>query len=85
MVIKYGMSQSIGTISLKDENGEYPLEMFGADIGDKIGKEIKQMLDAAYNDAQSILKEHYDKLDAIAQRLLVTEKINAEEFKEFFE
>ena len=85
MVIKYGMSKTIGTISLKDENGEYPLEMFGADIGDKIGKEIKQMLDAAYNDAQSILKEHYDKLDAIAQRLLVTEKINAEEFKEFFE
>ena len=85
MVIKYGMSKTIGTISLKDENGEYPLEMFGADIGDKIGKEIKQMLDAAYNDAQSILKEHYDKLDAIAQRLLVTEKINAEEFKGFFE
>ena len=85
MVIKYGMSKTIGTISLKDENGEYPLEMFGADIGDKIGKEIKQMLDAAYNDAQSILKEHYDKLDAIAQRLLVTEKINAEEFKKFFE
>ena len=85
MVIKYGMSKTIGTISLKDENGEYPLEMFGADIGDKIGKEIKQMLDVAYNDAQSILKEHYDKLDAIAQRLLVTEKINADEFKGFFE
>ena len=85
MVIKYGMSKTIGTISLKDENGEYPLEMFGADIGDKIGKEIKQMLDAAYNDAQAILKEHFDKLDAIAQRLLVTEKINAEEFKGFFE
>ena len=48
-------------------------------------KTIKQMLDAAYNDAQSILKEHYDKLDAIAQRLLVTEKINADEFKGFFE
>ena len=84
MVIKYGMSKSIGTISLKDENGEYPLEMFGADIGDKIGKEIKQMLDVAYNDAQTILKEHYDKLESIAQRLLVTEKINAEEFKKFF-
>ena len=85
MVIKYGMSKAIGTISLKDENGEYPLEMFGADIGDKIGKEIKQMLDASYNDAQSILKEHYDKLETIAERLLVTEKINAEEFKKFFE
>ena len=85
MVIKYGMSETIGTISLKDENGEYQLEMFGSDIGDKIGKEIKQMLDVAYNDAQNILKEHYDKLEAIAERLLVTEKINAEEFKRFFE
>jgi len=84
MVIKYGMNKTIGTISLKDENGEYPLEMFGANIGDKIGKEIKQLLDVAYSDAQSILKEHYDKLEAIAERLLVTEKINAEEFKKFF-
>ena len=85
MVIKYGMNKTIGTISLKDENGDYQLEMFGLDMGDKIGKEIKQLLDTAYNDAQTILKEHYDKLDAIAQRLLATEKINAEEFKEFFE
>ena len=85
MVIKYGMSQSIGTISLKDENGEYPLEMFGADIGDKIGKEIKQLLDVAYNDAQSLLKDHYDKLEAIAEKLLIKEKINADEFKTFFE
>ena len=84
MVIKYGMNKTIGTISLKDENGDYQLEMFGLDMGDKIGKEIKQLLDTAYNDAQTILREHYDKLDAIAQRLLATEKINAEEFKEFF-
>ena len=85
MVIKYGMNKTIGTISLKDENGDYQLEMFGLDMGDKIGKEIKQLLDTAYNDAQTILREHYDKLDAIAQRLLATEKINSEEFKEFFD
>ena len=85
MVIKYGMNNTIGTISLKDENGEYQLEMFGNNMGDKIGKEIKELLDIAYNDAQNILKEHYDKLELIAERLLVTEKINAEEFKTFFE
>ena len=85
MVIKYGMNKTIGTISLKDENGDYQLEMFGLNMGDKIGKEIKQLLDDAYNSAQAILKKHYDKLDAIAQRLLSTEKINAEEFKQFFE
>ena len=85
MVIKYGMNKTIGTISLKDENGDYQLEMFGLNMGDKIGKEIKQLLDDAYNSAQAILKKHFDKLDAIAQRLLATEKINAEEFKQFFE
>ena len=85
MVIKYGMSKEIGTISLKDENGEYPLEMFGANIGDKIGKEIKGLLDTAYSDAMNILKQHFDKLEAIAERLLVSEKINAEEFKSYFE
>ena len=84
MVIKYGMSKEIGTISLKDENGEYPLEMFGANIGDKIGKEIKGLLDTAYSDAMNILKQHFDKLEAIAERLLVSEKINAEEFKSYF-
>ena len=85
MVIKYGMNKTIGTISLKDENGDYQLEMFGLNMGDKIGKEIKLLLDTAYDDAQTILKEHFDKLDAIAKRLLETEKINAEEFKKFFE
>ena len=85
MVIKYGMSKEIGTISLRDENGEYPLEMFGANIGDKIGKEIKGLLDTAYSDAMNILKQHYDKLEAIAERLLISEKINADEFKSYFE
>ncbi|MCI9064074.1 MAG: ATP-dependent zinc metalloprotease FtsH [Clostridia bacterium] len=84
MVIKYGMSDIIGPISLKDENGEYPLEMFGEDIGDKIGKEVKQLIDTAYNDAQTILREHYDKLEAIAEELLIKEKINEKEFQQFF-
>ncbi len=85
MVIKYGMSDTIGPISLRDENGDYPIAIFGEDIGDKIGKEVKMMMEAAYQDAQSILKEHYDKLQAIAEKLLQVEKINEEEFKKFFE
>ena len=85
MVTKYGMSDSIGPISLKDENGEYPLEMFGKDIGDKIGKEVKGLIDTAYRDAQTILKKNTKILDAIAEALLEKEKINAEEFKQFFD
>ena len=85
MIVKYGMNDIIGPISLKNENGEYPLDMFGKDMGDRIGVEVKKLIDTAYSDAQTILREHMDKLDAVAQELLRSEKINEEKFKTFFE
>jgi len=85
MIVKYGMNDIIGPISLKNENGEYPLDMFGKDMGDRIGIEVKKLIDTAYSDAQMILKEHMDKLDAVAEELLRSEKINEEKFKTFFE
>ena len=85
MIVKYGMNDIIGPLSLKNENGEYPLDMFGKDMGDRIGVEVKKLVDTAYLDAQSILKQHMDKLDAVARELLKNEKINEEKFKTFFE
>ena len=85
MVIKYGMNDVVGPISLRDENGDYPLELFGKNIGDKIGTEVKKLIDTAYNDAQMLIKTHMNKLIAVAEELLVKEKINEEEFKKFFE
>ena len=79
------MNDEIGPISLKNENGEYPLDMFGKDMGDKIGVEVKRLIDTAYSDAQIILKEHMNKLDEVAEELLRNEKINEENFKKFFE
>ena len=85
MIVKYGMNDIIGPLSLKNENGEYPLDMFGKDMGDRIGVEVKKLVDTAYLDAQTILKQHMDKLDAVAGELLKNEKINEEKFKTFFE
>ena len=84
MIVKYGMNDLIGPISLKNENGEYELDMFGKEMGDKIGVEVKKLIDTAYNDAQIILKQHMDKLDSVANELLKNEKINEETFKKFF-
>ena len=54
-------------------------------MGDKIGEEVKKLIDTAYNDAQTILRQHMDKLDSVAEELLANEKINEETFKRFFE
>ena len=85
MIVKYGMNDFIGPISLKNDNGEYELDMFGKEMGDKIGEEVKKLIDTAYSDAQIILRQHMDKLDMVAEELLANEKINEERFKEFFE
>ena len=84
MVTKYGMSDTLGPIDFqgKDQN-DYLI--FGENIGDKIGQEVKMLIDIAYSDAQKLLIEHRDKLDIIAETLLRQEKINEEEFKRIFE
>ena len=84
MVTKYGMSDNLGPIDFQGKE-PYEMQMFGENIGDKIGGEVKQLIDIAYRDAISLLQQHRDKLDLIAQALLEKEKINEEDFKKFFE
>ncbi len=83
MVTKYGMSDTLGPIDFQGKE-PYEMQMFGEDIGDKIGKEVKMLIDTAYHDAQILLQQHRDKLDRIAQALLENEKINEQDFKKFF-
>lgn len=84
MVTKYGMSDTLGPIDFQGKE-PYEMQMFGEDIGDKIGQEVKMLIDSAYHDAQMLLQQHRDKLDRIAEALLQKEKINEEDFKKFFE
>ena len=83
MVTKYGMSDTLGPIDFQGKE-PYEMQMFGENIGDKIGAEVKELIDTAYNRAISLLQEHRDKLDAIANELLLHEKINEEKFDKFF-
>ena len=84
MVTKYGMSDNLGPIDFqgKEQNDMF---VFGENIGDKIGAEVKSLIDEAYVNAQKLLIEHRDKLDVIAQTLLKQEKINEQEFNRIFE
>ncbi len=91
MVTKYGMSERVGTITL----GQNQEEVFlGRDIAQAkeyseetaalIDEEVKNIIDAAYNKAESILREHIDKLHSVAGVLLEKEKIDGDEFDAIF-
>lgn len=70
MIIKYGMSDNLGPISINTDKDPYELQLLGEKFGDAIGAEVKIMLDTAYAKAQSILNNNMDKLHAVAQVLI---------------
>ncbi|MDE5964538.1 MAG: ATP-dependent zinc metalloprotease FtsH [Eubacterium sp.] len=92
MVSKYGMSDELGPVVYSDDNNEVFL---GRDYGHvnnysdvtsaRIDAEIEKMMRAAYEKTESILKEHYDKLELIAKTLIEKEKISGSDFVSLME
>ena len=85
MVTIYGMSDKIGPMSINVEKAPYQIQLLGNNLEDEIGKEVKNILEDAYEKAQRLLVLHRDKLDAVASVLLEKEVINEKEFEEIFE
>ena len=83
MVKKYGMSDRVGPINLEAKE-QCELQVFGNNIEDIIGVEVKNLIDTAYVKAQELILAHMDKLHAVAQRLLEKETISSEEFNQIF-
>ena len=83
MVTKYGMSETLGPVDFQGKE-PYEMQMFGENIGDVIGAEVKKLIDTAYKQAKDLLIVHRDKLDLIAETLIRQEKINEVQFKELF-
>ena len=88
MVVKYGMSDDLGPVVYDSGNGEVFL---GKDYGHvnnyseqtsaRIDSEVEKIMREAYAKTMSILKEHYDKLELVAETLIKKEKISGEEFE----
>lgn len=85
MVTVYGMSDKIGPMSINLEKDPYQMQLLGNNLEDEIGKEVKTILEDAYEKAQRLLIINRDKLDAVASVLLEKEVINEQEFEEIFE
>lgn len=92
MVSKYGMSDAIGPVVYSDENNEVFL---GKDYGHvnnyseqtsaRIDSEIEKMMREAYQKTEKILRDHFDKLELVANTLIKKEKISGDDFVSLLE
>jgi len=91
MITKYGMSDNLGNLIFGDENDEVFIgrdfahtRNYSEEIAAVIDKEVKSIIDAAYEKTKIILKENINKLHKVAATLLEKEKIEGAEFEEIF-
>jgi len=88
MIMEYGMSDELGPISFGNDHNEVFLgrdlgksRNFSEEIANKIDSEVKAIIDEAYAKAEKILAEHVSKLHAVAQELLIKEKLEGTDFE----
>ena len=88
MVMKYGMSDKLGTITFGNDQEEVFLgrdinnvKNYSDEIAAVIDVEVKRIIDTGYNRAKKILEDNINKLHAVAHVLLEKEKIEGDEFE----
>ncbi|SKA95454.1 membrane protease FtsH catalytic subunit [Caloramator quimbayensis] len=91
MVTEYGMSETLGPIEFGTGHDEVFLgrdfnktRNYSEEIAALIDKEIKRIIESAYNRAENLLKENINRLHRVAEALLEKEKLEAEEFETIF-
>lgn len=90
MITKFGMSEKLTNLVF-DENDEVFIgrdfghtKLYSEEVAAEIDREIKSLIDGAYEKTINILKENLSKLHRIAEALLEKEKLEGVEFEELF-
>ena len=90
MVVKYGMSERMGTVSY-DDGGEVFLgrdyghsKQYSERTASEIDEEIKNIIEKQYKETEMILKEYSEQLVRVAELLLEKETITGDEFEACF-
>ena len=91
MITEYGMSDTLGPMTFGSEHDEVFIgkdfgrsRNYSEEVAAMIDKEIRNIIDSAYNKTETLLKENINKLHGVAQALLEREKLDREEFEEVF-
>jgi len=91
MITEYGMSESLGPMTFGSEHDEVFIgkdlaraRNYSEEVAAIIDKEIRKLIDTAYNKTEILLKENISKLHGVAQALMEKEKLDKAEFEEVF-
>lgn len=86
MVTKWGLSEKLGPLTYEEEEGEVFLGKSmskGSHVSHEtavtIDEEVRAIIDRCYDTAERILHENRDKLEAMAQALMLYETIDADQ------
>jgi cell division protease FtsH len=89
MVTKWGLSERLGPLTYSDEDGEIFLgrsvtqhKQMSDVTAHAIDEEIRSIVDNNYRRAEKILKDHIDKLHAMAEALIKYETIDEQQIKD---
>jgi len=91
MVTRLGMSKELGSMvyGQKEELIFLGREIseqrdYSEAIAEQIDREVRKLVDEAYNQAFGILEKYREQLDAVATKLLEVESLSREEFEKIF-
>lgn len=84
MVLRWGMSDKLGPISFVAPQDEglppaFQQQPYSEATAELIDAEVRRIVDESLQQAQNVLADHRDELDALAQALLLNESMNANE------
>jgi cell division protease FtsH len=90
MVTEFGMSEELGAVNYNGHKRSAFLDVgfmqergnYAEETARKIDAEVKRILTDAHDEARRILRDRRDALDALSQRLLEKEVVEAEELQE---
>ncbi|MFN8396560.1 MAG: ATP-dependent zinc metalloprotease FtsH [Bacteroidia bacterium] len=76
MVTVYGMNSNIGNVSFVDHDGEYSFRKpYSEEMASQIDKEVRALINGAYERTKALLIKHRDALEIVAKTLLEKEVI----------
>lgn len=91
MVTTYGMTDSLGPMTYGTSDDEVfigrdlnKMKNYSENVASEIDKEMRKIIDIAYNKAEELLSLNMSKLHGVAEALLEKETLDAKEFEEIF-